>query len=467
MDTKTQFYLFACHPCKPEETAECVFYRVEGEALAQGLREMMQKEYDDAMVKTAFHFFPAQFLSPQNQVLLDEALHWLDVYRDPDPGVYDPEPSKRMVELAAYAVRAREWEPLLRAKLPGADPEKKENVEDGEIPQPPSVEQWPEMPPEDFRNAGLGLLMLLAQAYYRMLEAATGKESPCSALDLELNASYFWTVKCLRNLLGNHPDLKDFPIKFEPLFLNLYPTSLLDVEWPEMVAPHADEFLSTVQSYVAEKGLYEPEDGSPAWIFIELFRPSVNEAIEASSAYTERMAAAWAQRLSVHGHNPASSSNSSGSTSPSASPEVKTRESTGGPTEPRVATGTGTGNVPRASKKSAEVVTKHVPHFALGRLQWSEGYNKVILGTEEYNLSTRPPARRCIEFLVTCKATSIQLAQHIKDIDLFVKPGGRYKDSRPIKIQHYFNDNKGKLPKLCEQLIASVPGEKRYFLKVD
>ena len=54
--------------------------------------------------------------------------------------------------------------------------------------EPPTTDKPPEMPAEDWRNAGLTLLMLLAQAYYKILESAIGV--PCGAVDLELNHSY-------------------------------------------------------------------------------------------------------------------------------------------------------------------------------------------------------------------------------------------------------------------------------------
>lgn len=45
---------------------------------------------------------------------------------------------------------------------------------------PPPTDKVPEMPAEDWRNTGLNLLMLLAQAYYRLLKAAI-----CCDLDPE------------------------------------------------------------------------------------------------------------------------------------------------------------------------------------------------------------------------------------------------------------------------------------------
>ena len=96
-------------------------------------------------------------------------------------------------------------------------------------------------------------------------------------------------MSSLKTLLQNHEDLKDFPGSFEPLFPDLYPSTVGDIEW-YMIAPEAERFLSAVQQYVHSKGAYDPEEKSPGWIFIELFRPSVTRAIERAVAYRERMA---------------------------------------------------------------------------------------------------------------------------------------------------------------------------------
>jgi hypothetical protein len=108
-------------------------------------------------------------------------------------------------------------------------------------------------------------------------------------MDLELNHSYMWTVQNLTNLLKNNRHLSDFPEKFEPMFEDLYPTTIADVEWQLMVAPHADSFLATVQRYVMKKGSYDPEEGSPAWIMVQLFRPGVETAIERADNYNRRL----------------------------------------------------------------------------------------------------------------------------------------------------------------------------------
>lgn len=145
------------------------------------------------------------------------------------------------------------------------------------------------MPVEDRRVSGLILLMLLAQAYYKMLECVISMASWCSALDVELNQSYLWVTSSLTNLLKNHDDLKDFPVEFKPIFDDLYPSTVRDVDWEDMVAPQAERFLSTVQKYVHEKGLYEPEEGSTASTFVQLFRPSVEIAISRALDYHKRI----------------------------------------------------------------------------------------------------------------------------------------------------------------------------------
>lgn len=146
-----------------------------------------------------------------------------------------------------------------------------------------------QMSAEDRRNSALNLLFLLAQTYYKILEYVVSSASWFCALDLELNESYFWTITNLKNLLANHEDLRDFPGTFEPVFPDLYPSTIRDVEWEDMVAPDVERFLSTVQKYVRSKGIYTPEKSSIAWGFVEMFRPSVETAIGRAAAYDKRI----------------------------------------------------------------------------------------------------------------------------------------------------------------------------------
>ena len=145
------------------------------------------------------------------------------------------------------------------------------------------------MSDEDGLNSALNLLFLLAQTYYKILEIVVSSARWFCSLDLELNESYLWTISNLRSLLANHADLRDFPETFEPVFEDLYPSTVLDVDWEDMVAPRAEAFLSTVQRYVRTKGICVPEKSSVAWTFVEMFRPSAEAAIERAVAYDNRM----------------------------------------------------------------------------------------------------------------------------------------------------------------------------------
>jgi hypothetical protein len=81
------------------------------------------------------------------------------------------------------------------------------------------------------------------------------------------------------------------------MFQDLFPSSVADCEWQDMVAPHAEEFLSAVQRYTFAKGIHEPDEGSPGWIFVELFRPSVEMSIERATEHHHRMTAEWQKMM--------------------------------------------------------------------------------------------------------------------------------------------------------------------------
>lgn len=169
------------------------------------------------------------------------------------------------------------------------DPSKEDDTSTPQVSELPELGDIPPMSEEDDRNSGLLLLMMLAQAYYKMLESSVSMASWFTVLDMELNHSYLWTIQNLANLLKNHKQLQDFPGKFEPALPDLYPSTIADLEWQDMIAPGVEEFLATVQKYVMSKGCYEPEEKSPAWIMVELFRPSVNRAIETAENYHKRL----------------------------------------------------------------------------------------------------------------------------------------------------------------------------------
>jgi hypothetical protein len=145
------------------------------------------------------------------------------------------------------------------------------------------------MSAQDRRNSALNLLFLLSHAYYKILESVISSSNFFCMLDLELNESYLWMITNLQNLLANHKALRDFPGTFEPEFPDLYPSTIVDVDWEDMVAPDVERFLSTVQRYVRSKEIHSPDPSSPAWVFVEMFRPAVDEAVGRAEAYSKRM----------------------------------------------------------------------------------------------------------------------------------------------------------------------------------
>lgn len=287
-DHEGVFYLFACPTVTADESPQTVFYVTRGEAIGKSLCRLFLREYADDDSNPTFRLKDVESISPEEQVLLDEMLDLLAIYDEPDPGLYDPEPSPDLHLRAQYAVRATKWEELLRRRTPPHDQDTDAEDIESRRPETP-VDGPPEVSPEEERNSALILLMLLAQAYYQALESTISMANILTELDLELNQSYLWTVETITNLLKNSEHLRDFPIPFQPLFDDLYPSTICDLDWRDAVAPEAERFLSTVQRYVLAKGIYDPPKGSIGWCFIELYRPSVNIAIERAVAYHKRV----------------------------------------------------------------------------------------------------------------------------------------------------------------------------------
>lgn len=107
-------YLFAC---RSNETLgpSCVFYVASTRALAESLERMFTSQYAEPD-GWSFSHAVASVIPLEQQVLLDEAIGSLAVYVDPDPGVYDDNPSQATIHRAAFSRQAAVWEELLRAK---------------------------------------------------------------------------------------------------------------------------------------------------------------------------------------------------------------------------------------------------------------------------------------------------------------------------------------------------------------
>ena len=81
----------------------------------------------------------------------------------------------------------------------------------------------------------------------------------------------------------------------------------------------------------------------------------------------------------------------------------------------------------------------------------------------------RTKARLCIQYLVENQAFDPGTARHLVDeIDVFVRENGNYPPAADIKIDHYFNDQCGRLPKLRKDLISVSGGrDGKFYLKTD
>jgi hypothetical protein len=107
------FYLYVSQRRKPTLDTSSVFYRVVGEQMATALSRLFGKEYSSKSGKPGFFLKPSGEVDPDDQILLDDALAWIDVYDHPDPGVFDEIPPADVLVRAAYARRAHDWEAMI------------------------------------------------------------------------------------------------------------------------------------------------------------------------------------------------------------------------------------------------------------------------------------------------------------------------------------------------------------------
>ena len=106
--------------------------------------------------------------------------------------------------------------------------------------------------------------------------------------------------------------------------------------------------------------------------------------------------------------------------------------------------------------------------FTRGRLRCSPGFEDVRLGDTHYDLRERKKARLCIQYLVEAEAFEAASARHFLDeIDPYVRQKGDFPRLSEIKIGDYFNDPRGKLRRLRQELIRSTGDDGRYFLNVE
>lgn len=281
------YYLYVVWDEDKGATPDSVFYMVDDATLASNLCDLFTDEYTRKGIAGSFHFIDATMLKLSEQILIEEAIEQLYQYDDPDPYVYDPPPSINIITRAQYAFRADDWEKRLRQRASATEPSDGKSGGDTKETTSAFTEGSVEVGEEVVINAGLNLLMRLAQTYYKILELVTG--APCSVTDVQLNQSYLWVIESIDSLLTKNSGLKDFPEAFEPILPDLYPSTVSEINWTDIVAPNVEGFMSTVQKFVTDKGMHPPEEQSTEWMFVELFKPSMTAAVEAAKAYRKQM----------------------------------------------------------------------------------------------------------------------------------------------------------------------------------
>ena len=114
-----------------------------------------------------------------------------------------------------------------------------------------------------------------------------------------------------------------------------------------------------------------------------------------------------------------------------------------------------------------EAVGANIDIRTIGRFQYQAGFKDVWIGGEHYDLRGRAKARLCIQYLVAKQAFDADSARHLEDeIDPFVRKKCQLPPPSEIRIQHYFNDRSGKLPRLRSDLVKAAGRNGRFYLQV-
>jgi len=256
---KHAFFLFSSFNGAPAPDALSVFYKVETEVFAKDICDALAREYGNPDGWPKFHYVEAATLSPADQAHFHTEFAWFEFLRtricnEGCPGTEIPPPPAVMKARFHHAACAQVQEKEGRVKAS--------------------------------KNEALNLLLVVAQAYYKMLELVIGCPDP--ALDLELNTAYRCVIKSLKKILRDYECLQDFPAPFTPVVPNLCPMTLCNLKWKD-VALNVQIFLGTVHEYVTTNGIRGPEPESAAGRTLALAGKEIDTAIERAAAYRRRM----------------------------------------------------------------------------------------------------------------------------------------------------------------------------------
>lgn len=121
-----------------------------------------------------------------------------------------------------------------------------------------------------------------------------------------------------------------------------------------------------------------------------------------------------------------------------------------------------------ATKAQASSATKPAGRDGcakIGRLEYRPDFGEVWVDGQRFDLTSRIPARRCLQFLVAKEAFDERRAREFAEIHAFVVEELGSMANEP-RIHHYFNDARRKLTRLRSELIKPVARTGRYYLAV-
>lgn len=99
-----------------------------------------------------------------------------------------------------------------------------------------------------------------------------------------------------------------------------------------------------------------------------------------------------------------------------------------------------------------------------GRLDYRPGFEDVWVDGEHFDLRERAKARCCLQYLVEQQAFTRESARHLAgESDAYVWGRTGLPASAEIKIDHYFQDHRGKLPRLCQAVVRGAERNGRFY----
>jgi hypothetical protein len=174
------------------------------------LNELWAKQFP---ITNKYFCVPANGMSVTDRILLDEAIENLRLYDEPDPGVYVPRPTPKVLERARLVRCTDEWLARLRAD---------QNARDAA------------------RKTDLNKLCRLATGYCEMIKSVRGLLF--FETDIELIHRYSWIICEIERLLSHSPHLRDLPVKFAPALPDMAQATLRS----------SSDFVEVAESFVAK-----------------------------------------------------------------------------------------------------------------------------------------------------------------------------------------------------------------------